>query len=100
MVRGLIVVSRDEVSGLGHGQVVEIFACAPVAAHNLVVSARLVHIVDISGLCPEILTAFKLESPEPVLLSLGAILSIKLTSIQKNRRFSGKKFFNVPRVVD
>lgn len=81
LIARLIVVSRHEVTGLGHCQICEVWGLSPVAADDLLGLARLINVVNLARLTPKLLFAFKIEASEPVLLCLGTVLGIKLTSV-------------------
>jgi hypothetical protein len=81
--RRLIVVCWNEVASLGYGQILKVLSGSPVAAYNLFLLAWLVNVEHLARLTPEIRAAFKTEATHPVFLSLRAVLSVELTSINK-----------------
>ena len=72
-------------SSLRHGEKFEVVACSPKSAIDQlsIRGGEILNPVELTRLTPEISVTLKAEPAEPELLSLWAILRVKLTSIDK-----------------
>ena len=84
-------------AGLGYSEIFEVGACSPVSTHDQICISvgEVLDPVDLAGLGPEVGTAVKGKSSQPVFLSLGAILCIELASIDQNRALCCNELLNI-----
>jgi len=87
---------RHKVTSLWHCQVAEIGGLSEVAADC---SSWVIEPVDLARLLPEFSGSLEFHASKPELLSLGAILRVKLTSIDEERTLHLNELLDIPLVV-
>ena len=81
----LVISSWYEMTSFWYCQITKVLGLPPVAPNNLFIATRLVNIVDLTGLVPEIIFSFKIQAPQPEFLYFGTIFIIELSSVDQER---------------